>query len=62
MRKRITISQLIRNGKRAMAVAFLGLLLGVVAAPEASLAAPIHAPHPAPIVHTNPGSDSPLVP
>lgn len=64
MSKRITVSRLVRNGKRAVAVAMVALLLGVLRAPEPSLAAQIHPrtqsiTH---VVHPDGSGDSPVMP
>jgi hypothetical protein len=64
MRKGVHVSVLMRNMKRAVAVAVAALLLGLVTAPETSLAFQFHpVAHHAPMSHPQDGTgDSPLVP
>jgi hypothetical protein len=60
------VSNVVRSGKRALAVALLGLMLGAFVTPATSSAASLRsgiAPAPHPIVHPTDGvGDSPLVP
>jgi hypothetical protein len=65
MRSKLALSKILRTGKRALAVALIGLLLGTLAAPATSSAASIHAHAPAGhgVVQPKDGvGDSPLVP
>jgi len=64
MRKGVHVSALVRTTKRALAVAMAALLLGLITAPETSLAFQLHpVAHHAPMSHPKDGSgDSPLVP
>jgi hypothetical protein len=64
MRKGVDVSKLVRRLQRALVVGVIAVLLGVLAAPETSLALQVHpgAHHP-PLVQPKDGSgDSPLVP
>jgi hypothetical protein len=64
MTNRVTESGLMNKAKRALAVALIGLLLGVVAVPETSLAAkPLPSRQVTHIVHPADGvGDSPVMP
>ena len=63
MRKYLATSKILRTGRRALAVALFGLLLGTLAAPVTSSAATVHAPHGHGIVQPADGvGDSPQVP
>ena len=64
MRKDLAASKILRAGKRALAVACLGLLLGTLAAPATSSAAAIHvhAPPHGVVQPADGVGDSPLVP
>lgn len=64
MRRYVAPSNILRTGKRALAAALLGLLLGTLAAPATSSAATIHV-HAPPHQVVQPADgvgDSPLVP
>ena len=64
MRNYLATSKILRTGKRALAVALIGLLLGTLAAPATSSAASIHV-HAPPHHVVQPADgvgDSPLVP
>jgi hypothetical protein len=64
MRRYPAISKILRTGKRALAVALVGLLLGTLAAPATSSAASNHvkAPHTVILRPLDGVGDSPLVP
>ncbi|HLZ26020.1 MAG TPA: hypothetical protein VKV73_01710 [Chloroflexota bacterium] len=64
MRSYLAASKILRTGKRALAVALIGLLLGTLAAPATSSAATMHAHATAHSVDRplDGVGDSPLVP
>jgi hypothetical protein len=65
MRSQLARSKILRTGRRALAVALIGLLLGTLAAPATSSAATIRVHGPSHTIVARPldgVGDSPLVP
>jgi hypothetical protein len=60
MKKGMMVSRLWRTGKRALTVTLIGLVVGILAVPETSLAASHHVVH---VVRPADGvGDSPIMP